>query len=174
LLLSDGEFCDCGIDWCDRHHVPGAHGGPRQRPLAAMPIFFAVQQGIEGALWLTLQVAEKVQISTGLALLYLLFAQSFWPVYAPVAALLAEPDVRRRRLMLVCAGLGGAVSLYLLWSVLARPHAADIVNGHVVSVTEKPFPLLVGFVYLAATALPLLLSSHRVVTAFGSSCSPAG
>lgn len=78
---------------------------PLQWPLAAIPLFFALQQGMEGALWLTLPVAADASISTGLTLLYLLFAQTFWPVYTPIATACTEPDDRRRRLMLVCAGL---------------------------------------------------------------------
>lgn len=140
---------------------------PLQWPLAAIPLFFALQQGMEGALWLTLPVAEDASISTGLTLLYLLFAQTFWPVYAPIAAACTEPDDRRRRLMLVCAGLGGAISIYLLWGIIARSHGAGIVAGHIVYVSETPIPFALGFAYLAATALPLLLSSHKVVVWLG-------
>ncbi|HTN64549.1 MAG TPA: DUF6629 family protein, partial [Devosia sp.] len=118
-------------------------------------------------LWLTLPVAADAAIATDLTLVYLLFAQCLWPAYAPFAAAFAEPNHTRRRLMLACAGLGGAISLYLLWGILARSHAAGIDGGHIVYVTETPIPLVLGFAYLAATALPLLISSHRVVAWFG-------
>lgn len=132
-----------------------------------MPLFFALQQTLEGALWLTLPMAEDAPLSSELALLYLLFAQTFWPIYAPVAVSLTEADHTRRRLMRVCAGVGMAIGSYLLWGILARSHGAAVVDGHIVYFTETPIPFALGFVYLAATALPMLLSSQKVLVWFG-------
>ena len=67
--------------------------GPRELPLAATPILFALQQGIEGLLWLDLPVAPDGPLSTGLTLLYLFFAEVFWPIFVPIAVLLVEPEV---------------------------------------------------------------------------------
>ncbi len=47
-----------------------------------MRLFFALQQTLVGALRLNLPIAEDAPLSSGLTLLYLLFAQTFWPVYA--------------------------------------------------------------------------------------------
>ena len=57
---------------------------PRTLPLATIPVVFAVQQGIEGLLWLNLPFAPDGSISTALTFLYLFTAQVFWPVYAPI------------------------------------------------------------------------------------------
>jgi hypothetical protein len=68
-------------------------------PLAAIPLFFAIQQGVEGLLWLTLPIASEGPSSTGLTQIFLLIATVFWPVFAPIAVLLIEPDAMRRRLL---------------------------------------------------------------------------
>jgi len=140
---------------------------PRELPLAATPLFFAIQQAIEGLLWLQLPLAPGGSISTGLTLLYLLFSNVFWPVYAPLAVLLVEPGARRRRLMGLWLGVGAVVASYLLWWIVSQPHGALILGGHIVYPTDSSHPVIVALGYLAATGLPLMLSSQRTVVALG-------
>jgi hypothetical protein len=54
--------------------------GAREIPLAATPLLFAFQQCIEGLLWLSLPVAPDGSLSTALTILYLFFAEAFWPL----------------------------------------------------------------------------------------------
>jgi hypothetical protein len=140
---------------------------PRQQLLAATPLLFALQQGVEGLLWLNLPQAPDGHFSTALTFLYLFLAEAFWPVYAPLAVLLIEPSVRRRMLMVICLGAGAAVGTYLLWSILAHPLFATIQDYHILYRTGERQPDAVRVAYLAATGLPLLLSSHRTVIIFG-------
>ena len=140
---------------------------PRELLLAATPILFALQQGIEGLLWLNLPLAPAGSASTGLTLLFLLFAEVLWPVYAPMAVFLIEPDKMHRRLMLVCLAVGTSVSAYLLWRILIGPHGAAILDGHIVYASEHRKFDAVGLAYLAATGFPLLLSSQRTVVVLG-------
>jgi hypothetical protein len=133
--------------------------GPRELPLAAAPIFFALQQSIEGLLWLDLPLAPDGPISTGLTLLLLFFAEAFWPVYAPIAVLLIEPSARRRHLMLLCLAAGIAVGTYLLWSILTGRHDSVVLDNHIVYVTEHGYSDAVALAYLAATSVPLFISS---------------
>jgi hypothetical protein len=140
---------------------------PRELPLAATPLLFTLQQCIEGLLWLDLPLAPYGSISTGLTFLFLFFAEVFWPVFAPIAVFLIEPSERRRHLMLLWLAVGVSVGGYLLWSILSRPHGAAILEGHIVYVTEYRHSDAVGIAYLAATSLPLLLSSQRTIVALG-------
>ena len=139
---------------------------PADLLLAATPLVFAAQQALEGALWLRLP--DGPSPTAGLLTSGFLFlAQVFWPTYAPAAALLAEPDAKRRRLMAPLAALGLAVSTYLLWSLLARPHSASIGHEHIVYDigTQPSYTLAVA--YVAAISLPLLLSSQRTIKLLG-------
>lgn len=140
---------------------------PRQVLLAATPLCFAAQQCIEGALWLNLPIAPDAAGSARLTLLFLLFAQVFWPIYAPLAVVLIEPDQRRRRIMLVCLAAGICVGSWCLWSLLSHAHGAVIRDGHVVYVTEPRHSAGLALAYLAATCLAAVLSSWRTVAVLG-------
>jgi hypothetical protein len=141
--------------------------GPPEVPLAATPLLFALQQCIEGLLWLNLTQATEGSLSEPLTVLYLFFAEAFWPVYAPIAVWLIEPKKFRRHLMVICLGVGAGVGAYLLWWILGHPHFAAIWGGHIVYVTEYRHSDAVGAAYLMATGLPLLLSSRRSVVFLG-------
>ena len=140
---------------------------PRQLALAATPLLFAIQQGIEGLLWLNLPLAPDGHLSTALTFSYLFFAEAFWPVFAPISVWLIEPSAHRRLLMVVCLGAGAGVGAYLLWWILGHPHLATIRDYHIVYGTGYRQPDAVGAAYLAATGLPLLLSSQRTVVVLG-------
>jgi hypothetical protein len=140
---------------------------PRELALAATPLLFGLQQAIEGGLWLLLPTAPHGPMASALTLAYLTLAQSFWPVYAPLAARAMETDERRRRLMLFCLAAGVAVGGYLLWRTLTGPREAVIMNRCIVYRTEQGHPLLIGIAYLASTSLPLILSSRRTIFTLG-------
>ena len=69
--------------------------------------------------------------------------------------------------MVVCVGVGAGVGAYLLWWLLGHPHGAKVLDGHIVYVMEYRHSDAVGVAYLAATGLPLLLSSQRTVVVLG-------
>lgn len=139
----------------------------RDVPLAATPLLFAFQQCVEGLLWLELPLAPDGMAAQGLTFLFLFFADVLWPVYCSVAVLLIEPDQRRRRLMLVCLAIGAGVSAQMLWSIVTRPYGAVILEDHIVYLAGYTPSVALGLAYLAATGLPLMLSSHRTVLALG-------
>lgn len=140
---------------------------PRELPLAAMPVFFAIQQATEGFLWLNLPAAPHSQVSNALVLAFLVFAQAFWPTFAPLAALSIEPVVHRRRLMYPWLAVGIAVSGYLLFGLLTRSPSARIIDDHIVYLTPQPHARIVEAGYLAAIGLPLLMSTRHSVAALG-------
>ena len=79
---------------------------PRELPLAAAPLIFAIQQSVEGTLWLTLPIAPDLPTSAVLMYVFLVFAMIFWPVYGPLAILAIERDSLRRRAQTVCLVAG--------------------------------------------------------------------
>lgn len=141
--------------------------GWRELPLASLPLIFAGQQGVEGLLWLTLPFDRDGPAASLLTLVFLLYAQVFWPAFAPMAPLLVEPNQRRRQLMLICAVIGAGVAAFFLWSIFMYPHAASIRGGHIAYTGEPRTPAAIGVLYLAATAITPLLSSHRAVGLLG-------
>lgn len=140
---------------------------PREIPLAAMPLAFAFQQAIEGGLWLALPQTPDGALSSWLTYAFLAFALAFWPIFAPIAAYLVEPQALRRQLMTVCIGVGIALAGYLCVSAFSIPHTACISGGHIVYDTNVASPYPIGAIYLVATGASLLISSHRAVSVMG-------
>ena len=136
-------------------------------PLAAMPLVLGAQQAIEGGLWLTLPVAPHGALTAALTLGYLVIAGALWPVYAPHAAGLVEPHPPRRRLIALCLALGVGVGAYMLWAILTGPRDVAIVGRCIAYGVGERHSVPVALAYLAATALPLILSSRRAIRLLG-------
>ena len=138
---------------------------PRELLLAAMPLLFAAQQAIEGALWLNLPAGSDAVAA--LSFFFLVFAKVLWPAYVAPAVLLIEPDVRRRQALYAIAALGGTISIYMLNRLIENPppvaicgHSLDY-GGHENGVSWQ------SLLYLLCTCVPLLLSSSGAVKRFG-------
>lgn len=138
-------------------------GEIRETPLAAVPVFFAIQQALEGFLWLTLPVAPNSPQASLLTDGFLLFALVFWPAFAPLVAWLVEPDPRRARAILGTLVIGVGVAAYMLWTLVIGEHGASIIDDHIVYENSPGAPFSLGFFYLAATAGAPALSSLRAV-----------
>jgi len=136
-------------------------------PLAAIPLLFSAQQGVEGLLWLTLPIAPEGPSSSLLTNLFLLMATVFWPVFGPFAVLSIEPDTLRRRLLGGCLAIGVGVACYALWYGLTSSPTASIVDGHIVYSGKPGLSPEIIFMYLLATGMAPLLSSRRIVSLFG-------
>ncbi len=140
---------------------------PQQLPLAVAPIIFAIQQGIEGVLWLSLSGEIDRSVSLPLTALFLLVAEVFWPIYVSFAVLMSEPSRLRRRFMMPCLAAGVCVSAYLFWSMFIGLRSAEIIDGHIVYPSQYEPSVILALGYLAATVLPLMLSSQRTIVVLG-------
>lgn len=140
---------------------------PRQWPLAAAPLLFAIQQSAEGVLWLLLPASPHACLASGATLLFQTIALTVWPLYVPAAILLIEPSASRRRLIAALLVLGACISAYLARGLVMSPPGAAILGGHIVYGTANGQSSIGTLVYLAATAAPLLLSSYKTIVALG-------
>lgn len=136
-----------------------------EQPLAAVPLVFALQQGIEGWLWLTVPAGHPAgqKLATGFAVLALIF----WPAFIPLAVGLAEKERQRRRLMLALMGPGLGAAGYSLLDIWRHPYMAWPAPHSLVYINDSPFPLAMMLAYLAATCAPPLLSSDATIRRFG-------
>jgi hypothetical protein len=131
-------------------------------PIAAFPALFALQQGIEGLLWLDLARPAASACRPFLTHGFTGYAEVFWPTFAPLAAWLIEPVRWRRHVISVCFAVGLAVSAYLLWKMLGNPYTASA-TGHMVYSNGATYPKGIEIPYVFATTISLLLSSHRLI-----------
>lgn len=139
---------------------------PREWPFAAIPLLFAIQQLTEGVIWMSFRW-DMPMLTAGMTQLYSFFSHVLWPVYVPIAALLIETSVGRRRLLgLVVVG-GLTIGLYLLYTLFTTPITARPIGLHIEYDAPHLYAPIVMTFYLSATTVSLLLSSHRMVMVFG-------
>ena len=137
----------------------------RALPFAAIPLFFAVHQAIEGMIWLEIRAGDAVP--PALKLSWLFIAQIFWPFFTPLSVLLMEPAGRRRQ-ALIALLVAGLIVSGVLFSILLRHHYSVVVaQGSLRYSTDLEVEKEITGLYLLATTAPLLLSGYRYVLLFG-------
>jgi uncharacterized protein DUF6629 len=131
--------------------------------LAAFPMLFALQQVVEGFLWLDLAGPAPGALHGVLVHAFQGYAEVFWPVFAPLAALLIERERWHRMLISACLVIGVALSAYLLVAMIGHPYQASVGEGHIVYRNDFQYPTGIEAPYVVATTLSLLLSSDKHV-----------
>ena len=139
---------------------------PRQLPLAAIPLLFAIQQLSEGVIWLTFRY-EAPLLNAVMTHVYSFFSHVLWPIYVPVAVLLIEPPGRRRQALFVFVATGLAVGAYLLYFLVAFPVVSRPTGQHIEYVSPHFFAVTTMTLYLLSTTVSPMLSTHRMVKVFG-------
>ena len=158
---------------------------PHWTLLATFPLGFAIQQAAEGLVWTWLD-AGQMESAMAAARAYLFFSHFFWLFYVPLAAMAAEPEQGRRRLLGAIAAIGAAYGLLLFLPPLTDDASLSLsVVGHSIhyrtalplGALEGGFPgdftlagdtghvlaILYALIILAA----LFISSHRRLHVFG-------
>ena len=139
---------------------------PRELPFAAIPLLFAIQQLSEGVIWLTFS-NEAPQLNAAMTYVYSFFSHVLWPAWVPVAVFLIEPPGRRRRALFAFVATGVTVGVYLLYILAAYPIASRPTGQHIEYVSPHFFAAAVMTLYLLSTTVSPILSTHRMVKAFG-------
>lgn len=140
--------------------------GGRELPLALVPMLFGLQQLTEGVVWLTLG-HDLALLQAWSTYIYSMFSHVVWPILVPFAVLLVEPRLWRRNAISVFVALGLSVGLYLLFFLVRFPVTASV-SGHSISYDSPHFyTAVVLAVYLLATCISGLLSSHWCINVFG-------
>lgn len=91
---------------------------PERMMIAAIPLFFGIQQGSEGFQWLyqkgILGTAETSEIFKHI---FLFFALLFWPIWMPLSVLIAEqePAKKRQLFFLLILGIATAGTIGYQW-----------------------------------------------------------
>ena len=139
---------------------------PCEWPFAAIPLLFAMQQLIEGVIWLTFS-ANVPMLNTVMTHAYSFFSHVLWPVYLPVAVLMIEPPGGRRRTLKALVLAGSAVGIYLLYVLAAFPVVSRPTGQHVEYDSPHFLAVEVMALYLVSTTVSPLLSTLRSVKVFG-------
>ena len=141
-------------------------GRPRELMFAAIPLLFAVQQLTEGVIWLTFRY-DAPQISSVMTQVYAFFSHVLWPAWIPLAVLLMEAPGKRHRVLLTFVAAGAAVSAYLLYVLVTFPAVSRPTGQHIEYLSPHFFAAEVMTLYLLATTVSPLVSTHGCVKVFG-------
>jgi hypothetical protein len=133
----------------------------RELLLAAMPCLFAVHEFIEGFVWLGLNGTLSPEVAHNAGAAYVLYAQGLLAFLLPLAVFLIEPTKRQRRRMLGFVILGGLLSLYLTWGLIAYPVAISMQAHSILYVNVITTTTLVAVLYVIATCGSLFFSGFR-------------
>jgi hypothetical protein len=150
-----------GVD-CLRHQ---RHG--REIVLASLPVLLGAHQLVESFVWFGLQGHVPAGLGRVATWAYLVVAFVVLPVLVPLAVLIIEPSRRRRLLMAPFVGAGAVVTAVLLAAMLRGPLTAELRNYHIAYGVDLRYGAAIVTTYVAATCVPLLLSNHRPMVAFG-------
>lgn len=140
---------------------------------AVFPLFFGIQQFLEGGLWLEIGQPDKAHAHL-YALGFLFFAYFVWPFLVPSAAFLVEPRRNRRRVFLGLSIFGFLLGLSLFVPLLFNPdwvplrivkHSIDY-NSRLIWEGIVPYTVI-RVIYASIVCLPLLFSSEKHIRSFG-------
>ena len=136
---------------------------PSQLLFATIPIFFGIQQIVEGSLWLTIPNPEYLNIQRIGTYVFLVLADVLWPMMIPLSVLFLEEDKRKKRIIWILLGMGILLSLYYASCLLLLNVTPEIQGYHIFYKTDFPKSLsMIAFiVYLIVTITPLFISSIK-------------
>lgn len=140
--------------------------GEVELPLALIPLLFGVQQLTEGVVWVSLNNDLPVLQSYS-TYIYSGFSHVLWPIFVPFAILLVEIKRWRRRAIGVFLVLGLGVGLYLLYFIVRFPVTAHVHGRSILYESPHFYIGAVLVIYLLATCVSGLFSSHRCINIFG-------
>lgn len=146
---------------------------PKWVPIAIYPIAFAIQQAVEGVLWLGVSGGDQAVIASA-SRGFLFFSHFFWLFWVPFSVYWLETDPGRRKALLALTGIGGLCGLSVFVPSLLM---ADWLSIEVVkhSLEYKTVMIYDGIVnrtglrafYAAVVLSALFLSTDRRIRIFG-------
>lgn len=142
---------------------------PSQIIFASIPLIFAVQQIMEGFLWLALSNPYYAPFQEFTTYVFLFFAQIVWPFWVPYAILKLEIKKRRKSVDFFLVGIGVLVSSYLAFCLSSFNIDAKIFENHILYIQDYPASIshYLGFLYIIATIAPSFFSRIRHMWVFG-------
>ncbi|HIK30636.1 MAG TPA: hypothetical protein IGS17_14660 [Oscillatoriales cyanobacterium M59_W2019_021] len=142
--------------------------------LACLPLFFGIQQGFEGILWLGLDAPNSIEITVS-ALGFLFFSHFFWLTWIPFSAFALEHHPQKKNALLGLTAIGALYGVFLYLPLLFNPDwlNVSITHGSIDYQVRLIFENFlrgqqVVWIYVFFILCPLFLSSIREINVLGS------
>lgn len=104
---------------------------PRYLPLACIPLGFALQQAVEGIVWLQLGRSPEATATGLFPAIFVFFATVFWPTWVPLAIRAEEHGPERRWTLDVLVAIGLVISLAFLSKLFTSDTVAHVADHHI-------------------------------------------
>jgi len=134
--------------------------------LAVIPLIFALQQIMEGWVWMTF-THDEYRMSRDIPVtVFLFFAQVVWPVWVPLAILKIERKASVRaalRILCFCSFIVAPLQAYRLFF---HPPDVSITSHHIhyqLDAIYSPMGAILNVFYFMTTIVPPFVSSRRSV-----------
>lgn len=149
-FVASGVLATAGVA-IQQRKIPKA-----ERLVAALPLFFAAQQFLEGIVWLYLNDMGFMRTLgiygfNGFALL-------FWPIVVPLAMLRAETNPLRQRLIKITLLAGSVAAVFYLYHIVTQ--GIDVRLEQQCLQYQVFMPWQIGILYWMGANGALLLSSN--------------
>lgn len=126
--------------------------------LAAIPLFFALQQASEGVQWLHFKnIWGSIEVAAFAKYTFLFFAFSFWPAWIPLSLTLAEKDPGKKRSLWILSLAGILFAIYNGWQIFAKGATASPGSNSILY--DTPITIQNLWPYMILVYLPWFLSS---------------
>jgi hypothetical protein len=135
----------------------------------SIPLVFALQQFIEGFVWLSLSNTDFAFLHSITVNLFIIFAQILWPVLLPLSVLLMEQKPIKKRILVVLTIWGAVISSVLTYYLITYIPIAKIDCYHIQYLLIGPMHeyWFRGLFYFIPTVIPLFISSMKKLWIFG-------
>jgi hypothetical protein len=136
---------------------------PSQFLFASIPLFFGIQQIVEGILWLTIPNPEYINLQNIATYFFLIMADFLWPMMIPLSVWFMEEKKNKKRILLILLILGSLLSFYYAYCLVFYNVNPEISGYHIFYKTDFPRSLSMPafIVYLIVTITPLFVSSIK-------------
>jgi len=137
-----------------------------EKVFSLFPFFFAIQQFLEGVLWMVLLEKWPEALKIFSVVGFLTFALLVWPVFLPLTAYLFERDKFRKKILRIFLIGGILFSTTLLFLYFQGNVGAEIQNLHInyftssIPISGTAFDIIEIF-YLILVIAPYLISSDK-------------
>lgn len=149
-----------------------AKTNPSDKLLAIIPLLFAIQQCIEGVIWLGFSIPQFEAYRQVATSLFLIFAWALWPAFIPIAIASIEQDERRLTILKSLRIPGIIAGIAAILPIIISGPSPRIVDFHIDYTLQKEIPnqfVLQAYnvIYLLCTIIPMFISSRKGMTSYG-------
>jgi hypothetical protein len=145
----------------------------RWMAFALYPLAFAIQQAIEGFVWLAINADDRAMLAIA-SRGFLFFSHFFWPAWVPFSTYRLERKGWRKTLLKVLAASGALFGMSICFPAFLQADwlSVAVVNGSLDYKTTLIYEGVVDrstlrVVYAVLVVAALLISSERLVNLFG-------